>query len=81
MGVVDELRRAVGTAPRKWLAVATGAVGLVSAIVVTAAAAPADRSLATIAAPVQSLMSITVPFFGIIIRSSETGFTGERWIG
>jgi hypothetical protein len=41
----------------------------VSAVAITAAVAPPDRTIATVAAPVQSLMSITVPFLGILLTS------------
>jgi hypothetical protein len=41
--------------------------GLLSAIAVTAAAPPPDRTFAMISAPAQSLMSITVPFLGVLL--------------
>jgi hypothetical protein len=64
-----ELRRAVGTRPRRWLLAITLVLGLLSAIAVTLGLPPADRTFATIGTPVQLLMSVTVPFFGVLLTA------------
>ena len=60
-------RRAVGTPARRWLAAGTLGLGLVSAVLVTIGTPPAERSFAAVSGPVQSLMSITVPFLAILL--------------
>ena len=61
------LRRSVGTRPRRWLLAATLLLGLIAAGGVAAAAEPADRTLATLADPAQSLMSVVLPYLGILM--------------
>jgi hypothetical protein len=67
--VLGAFGRAVGTRPRMWLLVITLLAGMVCAVTVAAAAPPAERTFVTISAPTQSLMSVTVPFFGILLMS------------
>jgi len=61
------IRRSVGTRPRQWLVAITLLAGLSAAIAVTAAVRPADLTFATLANPVQSLMSVTVAFLGTLL--------------
>jgi drug/metabolite transporter (DMT)-like permease len=61
---LDAVRRSVGTPPRRWLIATTLLLGGSAAAAVAAGLQPADRTFATIADPVQSLMSVTVPFLG-----------------
>ena len=63
----DAIRRSVGTRPRRWLLAVTLLLGLVTAVGVAAAADPADLTLATLANPTQSLMSVVVPYLGILL--------------
>jgi len=63
--ILDAIRRSVGTRPRRWLVVLTLLMGLVAAV--ATAASPADRTFAKISDAVQSLMSITVPFLGVLL--------------
>jgi len=63
----DAIRRAVGTWPRRWLVAVTLLVGLSAAVAGTAAAPSADRTFAALADPMQSLMSVMVPLFGILL--------------
>jgi hypothetical protein len=65
--VGSECRRAVRTTPQRWLVAITLLLGLLAAVAVAATAQPADRTLATLSVPVQSLMSVTVPFIGILL--------------
>lgn len=64
---LDAVRRSVGTRPRQWLVVLTVLAGLSAAVAVSVAAQPADRTFAVLSDPVQSLMSITVPFLGVLL--------------
>src|SRR5690349_606823 len=57
----------VGTRPRRWLVGVTLGLGLAAAVLVTATADPADRTFAAVSGPMQSLMSILVPFIGVLL--------------
>ncbi|MEV4656063.1 hypothetical protein [Micromonospora sp. NPDC049301] len=61
------LRRAIGTRARRWLLAGTLLAGLLAAVALTAAAAPADRTFAALSDTVQSLMSVVTPLFGILL--------------
>lgn len=61
------LRRAIGTRARRWLLAGTLLAGLLAAVALTAAAAPADRTFAELSGTVQSLMSVLTPLFGILL--------------
>ncbi|MEV4498235.1 hypothetical protein AB0J84_21390 [Micromonospora arborensis] len=61
------LQRAIGTRARRWLLVGTLLAGLLAAVVLVAAAAPADRTFAALSDTVQSLMSVVTPLFGILL--------------
>ena len=65
--VSDALRRSVGTRPRRWLLALTLLAGLVVAVALTASLPPPERTFATVANPVQSLMSVAVPLLGILL--------------
>ncbi|MEU7850867.1 hypothetical protein AB0B69_26030 [Micromonospora parva] len=65
----DALRRSLGTRPRRWLLVGTLVAGLLAAVALVAAAAPADRTFAELSGTVQSLMSVATPLFGILLVS------------
>ena len=56
----------VGRSPRVVMII-TAVLGIGAAVAVTALAAPRDRTFAAVAGPVQSLMSITVPFLGVLL--------------
>ncbi|MET8119548.1 hypothetical protein [Micromonospora sp. NPDC005189] len=58
---------ALGTRARRWLLAGTLLAGLLVAVALTAAAAPADRTFATLSDTVQSLMSVMTPLFGILL--------------
>jgi hypothetical protein len=61
------LRRCVGTRRRRWLLAVTLLLGLAAAVAIAAGGQPGDRTLAKLSDPVQSLMSILVPAFGILL--------------
>jgi hypothetical protein len=65
--LLSQVRYAVRTRVRRAIVFTTLLLGAVSAVGVAAAAAPADRTFATISSPAQSLMSITVPFLGVLL--------------
>lgn len=64
--ILAAIRRSVGTRPRRWLLVGTLLLGLIAAVGVAAAADPAERTLATLSYPTQSLISVVVPYLGIL---------------
>ncbi|MFC4016519.1 hypothetical protein ACFOW4_00940 [Micromonospora sp. GCM10011542] len=61
------IRRSVGTRARRWLVGATLLAGLLAGVALIAAANPADRTFAAFSDTVQSLMSVVVPLFGILL--------------
>lgn len=61
------LRRAVATRVRRWLLAVTLALGVVAAVGIGTGVPPASRTFAAYADPVQSLMSVFVPFFGVLL--------------
>ncbi|MEV5209314.1 hypothetical protein AB0K35_17745 [Micromonospora sp. NPDC053740] len=63
----DALQRSLGTWTRRWLLVGTLVAGLLAAVALVAAAAPADRSFTELSRTVQSLMSVATPLFGILL--------------
>ncbi|MCF0092337.1 hypothetical protein [Micromonospora sp. MH99] len=63
----DALRRSVGTRARRWLLAGTLLAGLLTAVALVAAAAPADRTFVELSGTVQSLMSVVTPLFGILL--------------
>ena len=67
VAVLDAIRGSVGTRARRWLLALTLLAGLAVAVALTAALPAADRTFATIAGPVQSLMSVAVPLIGILL--------------
>lgn len=71
--VQDGVRRAFATRPRRLLVVGTLVLGIVVAVLVVAAAPPAERTLAVVTAPAQSLMSVLVPLVGILLVADLRG--------
>ncbi|MGC4869525.1 hypothetical protein ACLQ3B_29245 [Micromonospora sp. DT53] len=63
----DALRRSLGTRARRWLLVGTLAAGLLTAVALAAAAAPADRTFVDLSGAAQSLMSVATPLFGVLL--------------
>lgn len=63
----DALRRSVGTRPRRWLITITLLLGLLAAVAMATAGQSEDRTFATLSDMVQSLMSVTVPFLGVLL--------------
>ncbi|GAA2528306.1 hypothetical protein [Pilimelia columellifera] len=59
------LHRAVGTRARRWLLAVTVGLGVLAAAAVPMD--PAMRSFAGIAGPLQQLMSVTLPFVGVLL--------------
>jgi hypothetical protein len=67
VAVLDAIKRSVGTRSRWWLLALILLAGVATAVAVTAALPAADRTFAAIANPVQSVMSVGVPLFGILL--------------
>jgi hypothetical protein len=65
--VLDAIRRSVGTRPRRGLVAITLLLGLLAALALTAAEQPGDLTFSTLSDMVQSLMSVTVPFLGVLL--------------
>lgn len=61
------VRRAVGTRARRVLLGITLSLGALTAVGVAAGSDPAERTFTALADPVQSLMSVVVPSFGILL--------------
>jgi hypothetical protein len=68
-GVLTEIRRAVGTRPRQLLALLTVLLGVAGAVAVTAFSPPAERTFAATSTAAQLLISVTVPFFGVLLTA------------
>jgi hypothetical protein len=64
-----ELRLVASTRSRKAILLATVLLGVVSAVAVVLGASPQERTFAAFSGPVQSAMSITVPFLGVLLVS------------
>jgi hypothetical protein len=64
---LEAIRRSVGTRPRQWLVAITLLAGVSAAVAMTAAMHPGERTFAALSEPVQMLMSVTVPFLGILL--------------
>jgi hypothetical protein len=61
------IRRAVGAWPRRWLVAITLLAGLSAAVALGTTMPPADRTFAALSNPVQSMMSVTAPFVGVLL--------------
>jgi hypothetical protein len=61
--------RAVATRARKLLLVITALIGVLATLAVIAFTPPASRTFALVAFPVQTLMSVLVPFSGVLLAS------------
>lgn len=68
-GSLPELRRALTTRPAKVILTLTLLLGLLAAAALVASLPPADRTLAAVSTPVQSMMSVTAPFLGVLLTS------------
>jgi len=66
MAVLAAGRRAVATRGRRWIAAITLLLGLLGAVAVAAGTPPAERTFAVVSGAAQSLMSIVLPFLGVL---------------
>lgn len=64
---LDGIRRCVATTSRRWLLALTALLGLAAAVGVAATTGPSSRTFDYVSGPVQSLMSITLPFIGVLV--------------
>jgi hypothetical protein len=65
--VLAHCRSLLHTWPRRTLVVGTVLAGALTAVAVTVGSAPSGRTFSAVSGPVQSIMSVTVPFFGVIL--------------
>jgi hypothetical protein len=59
--------RGAGTRTRRLLVAVTLLLGVLAAVGIAAAGQPADRTFAGLSTAVQSLMSVTLPFIGVLL--------------
>jgi hypothetical protein len=71
-----EVRRAVGTRSRRLLALVAVALGVAGAVTVTAAGPAAERTFSVTSTPAQLLISVLVPFFGVLLTADLVGGAG-----
>lgn len=80
--MLTDARRALASPLHRWVVVVTALVGVLAAIGLGASSPPEQQTLAALSPPVQSLMSVTVPVFGIVLvanpdrRDRTTGIGG-----
>ncbi len=65
--VLTSCRCLLTTWPRRAITVVTVLAGALTAVAVTTGAPPSGVTFAAVSGPVQSLMSVTVPFLGVIL--------------
>ena len=70
---VLELRRTVGSRARRWLLIASGVVGLLTAGLVAFAGPARDHTFAVISFYTQSAISLPLPFVSVLIMTQEFG--------
>ena len=69
------IRCSLGTRPRRWLLAITLLVGVLGAVAL-AAGPPAGRTFVALSNSTQSLMSVMVPLFGILLARDLKGVRG-----
>ena len=70
---VLELRQTAGSRARRWLLIASGAVGLLTAGLVAFTGPARDHTFAVISFYTQSAISLPLPFVSILIMTQEFG--------
>ena len=71
--IVAELRKSVSTRVRRWLILASGVVGLLSAGLVAFTGPAADHTFARISFYTQSAISLPLPFVSILLMTQDFG--------
>src|SRR5262245_16732990 len=71
------LARCVATPSRRWLLALTAVLGLAAAVGVAATAGPSTRTFDYVSGPVQGLMSLTLPFIGVLV-AGDVRRTSDR---
>lgn len=61
------LGRGVATRPRKWLIAVTLLLGVLAGVGMVAVAQSADQTFVSVSKSAQSLMSVTLPFLGVLL--------------
>ncbi|NRQ32423.1 hypothetical protein HII36_11315 [Nonomuraea sp. NN258] len=74
------IQRIVMTRTRCWLIAVTLLAGLAAGVMTTAGVPAADLTFAILSEPVQSLMSVTVPFLGVLLVGDLRRTVGPAWI-
>jgi hypothetical protein len=80
---VLELRNSAGSRARRWLLIATGVVGLLSAGLVAFTGPAQDHTFAVISFYTQSAISLPLPFVSVLLMTQEFGrlASSRRTIG
>jgi hypothetical protein len=71
--MVLELRKSAGTRARRWLLVATGVVGLLSAGLIAFASPAQDHTFAVISFYTQIAISLPLPFVSVLLMAQDFG--------
>ena len=66
---MNAFQRAMGTRARRWLAAITVALGLLAAVALATVTPESERTFAAVLAPTQLLMSLPLPFLGVLMAS------------
>ncbi|MEU3457404.1 hypothetical protein ABZ671_27940 [Micromonospora sp. NPDC006766] len=74
--ILQALRRSVGTRSRRFLLAVTLLLGLLAAAGLALAGPPDDRTFAKLSEAAQSLMSVIVPAFGVLLARDLKRATG-----
>jgi hypothetical protein len=70
---VLELRKSAGSPARRWLLIAAGVVGLLSAGLVAFTGSAQDHTFAVISFYTQSAISLPLPFVSVLVMTQEFG--------
>ena len=76
--IAGTLRRAVGTRGRRILLLATFGVGVLAAAALVAGLPPAERTAAEFGEPAHVLISVPLPFVGVLLANDLRGTPGVR---
>ncbi|WIM99748.1 hypothetical protein ACTOB_003410 [Actinoplanes oblitus] len=76
--IAGVLRRSAATRGRRILLVATAGIGALAAVALPAGLPPAQRTFAEFAPQVQLLISVPLPFVGVLLGNDLRGTTGAR---
>lgn len=83
-GAFAEARRVLTSRGGRWLTAITVVIGVLAAVALIGTATPGDRTFGLVVPPVQALVSVTVPFFSVLLvtdlHDHRTGSIGPRLV-